>query len=241
MSLVTTSSRPKQLGRETDVVIHATGLHWAAINRMISILIVFSAFFAPVAGASEPNWSSKPVSYYASEQPLRDVLTNIAGYQGLKMMVSPEVDQTVSLTFDKKPLKEAFLELIEMNDLVWYFDGQVMFIYTPQEIKTATVKLKQMSPTAFTTAVKESGIAIDKDSWRVSEQDGLVFFSGTTRFVEQVMELSQSLERQSRTVVYKWKDKEGQTHYSSSPPEEEKHRFEVLDFRLSQARGMTQQ
>lgn len=230
---------PKNTVRSTDVFAARCSLNCLTVGSALIGLLGFGVMFPNAAGASQPDWTDKTVSYFASEQPLRDVLSNIAGHEGLKMTISPKVDKTVSLSLDEKPVREAFQQLVSMNDLVSYFDGQVMFVYTPDEVKTATVKLDTMSPSVFTEAVEKTGVSIDEKSWRVSEEDGMVFLSGTERFVEQIMELAKTLEKQPTSFAYKWKDSKGQVHYSSSPPGDERMGFEVLDFSLSQRVGVS--
>ncbi|HFD87726.1 MAG TPA: DUF4124 domain-containing protein, partial [Gammaproteobacteria bacterium] len=118
---------------------------------------------------------------------------------------------------------EVLDRLSRLYQLAWYYDGHALFVYRMDEMKTATLKLVNLPVTDFSESLKRLGIYDPRYSWKASETDGFIYFSGPPRYVTLVMETAKAMDEKisqpaSSAVVYRWKDRKGIINFSSSPP-----------------------
>lgn len=189
--------------------------------------MILLAAVLPVQAAELP-WSSAPYSHYSEQEPVGEVLKGLLASYGIPVVVSSAVKEEVSAQFERLPPREIFHRLMSTYNLTWYFDGQVLYVYRGDEVRTGTVRLRSVSVEDFSQTLKRLGILDARFRWTTSPSDGLIFFSGPERFVNLVMEMATELDRQSHHKVYKWRDRKGITHFSSAPPVQRRARVEVI-------------
>lgn len=169
------------------------------------------------------KWESDSYSHYSKGEELADVLKDLMSFQRIPVVVSSKVVGEVNLRFENLPPGEVLDRLARLYQLAWYYDGHALFVYRMDETKTATLKLVHLPVTDFTESLKRLGIYDSRYSWKASEADGFIYFSGPPRYVKLVMETAKAMdEKVSKTavnaVVYRWKDGKGIVNFSSTPP-----------------------
>ena len=89
-----------------------------------------------------------------------------------------------------------------------------------EEVQTASVSMKKMSPREFTNALKRLQVLEDRFQWEASEVDNIIYMTGPERFVSTVLSMAKVMDNQdlSRRQVYRWKDKGGVVNFSSEDP-----------------------
>lgn len=196
------------------------------MNKTLSAILLISIagsihLHAAESQAAELRWSNEPYAYYADQEPLRELLNNLMSTQGVPVVVSKQVDDVVSARFEPKPPREIFQQLVKTYNFTWYYDGQVLYVYSNDEVQTATIKLDSLSVKDFSHSLRRLGVLDERFSWNTSEPDGLVYFSGPQRFVSLVMEMAEVMDKQShQEKVYKWRGEDGTMNFSSTPPPE---------------------
>ncbi|QTR51765.1 hypothetical protein J8380_06240 [Candidatus Thiothrix anitrata] len=148
------------------------------------------------------------------------MLKTLAAFQDIPIVVSPKVKDVVSLHFKLRKPEAIFQELVKTYGLVWYYDKESLFIYKEDEVQTATVSLKKMSPEVFTNSLKRLEILEDRFQWKVSEVDNIIYFTGPERFVSAVLSAAATMDTQGldKRQIYRWKDKKGVVNFSSEDP-----------------------
>lgn len=218
--------QPNMLGRGQIVV---------KIARLIVVGSLLAMALMPTANADRIKWTMGMYSHYSNGEDISDVLKDLMSFQGIPVVISRKVSGEVNLRFENLPPQEALDRLARLYQLAWYYDGHALFVYRVGETKTATLKLMNVTVNEFTDSLKRLGIFDRRFTWKVSESDGFIYFSGPPRYVTLVMETAKAMDVKSPgfaagSVVYRWKGSDGVMNFSSSPPGEDDHpRYEVVN------------
>lgn len=172
------------------------------------------------AGAASVPWQDKSYSHFSDEEPLSKMLETLAAVQDIPIVISPEIDEVVSLHFKEKKPADIFAELVSNYGLIWYYDQEALFIYKENEVQNASVSLKQLSPQEFTNSLKRLKVLDERFQWKISEVDNIIYFTGPERFVSAVLDMAEVMDsrRAARRQIYRWKDANGVMNFSSRDP-----------------------
>lgn len=184
---------------------------WAILSLLLAGSSVIAA---PVP------WKADNYSHFSDQEPLSELLKTLASLQDLPIVVSPKVKEVVSLHLQNRKPQDIFNELVKNYGLIWYYDKEALFVYKEEEVQSASVSMKKMSPQEFTNALKRLEVLEERFQWQVSEVDNIIYLTGPERFVSTVLDMAKVMDTQdfSRRQVYRWKDKDGVMNYSSEDP-----------------------
>lgn len=181
--------------------------------------------------SAEIQWKQQLYSHYAENESLNSILKDLMYGEAISVSVSDKANVEINFNLENLPPAEALQRLANVYQFIWYYYGQVLYVYDMSEIQTATLKLVHQSPQSFTNTIKEMEIYDEKFSWYQSNRSKIIRFTGPKRLVELVMETATILDtdepKPSSQFVYTWKDKKGREHFSSYPPVDSsiKHRL----------------
>jgi type III secretion protein C len=191
--------------------------------QCLSIFVVLYICLVSSIFAKDLPWTEKTYTHFSDQEPLTDFFAALAASQKTPIVVSEKIDTVVSGYYKKMAPRAIFLEVVKSNGLVWYFDGNTLFINREDEMQTGTVSLTNTSASAFTHSLERLGVLDHHYHWVASDIDQMVYFKGPEQFVTAVLAMSKSLDKkQKKSSIYKWVDKNGVTNFSSSLPEEGK-------------------
>ncbi|HPE58816.1 MAG TPA: DUF4124 domain-containing protein [Thiolinea sp.] len=185
--------------------------------RALSLAILLSS----QACLSAPlNWSDSKYSHFSDEEPLGEMLKTLAANEETPIVVSPMVKDIVSMHYRDQTPRFIFDDLAKTYGLIWYYDGETLYVYKEDEAQRGSISLEKMKPREFTTALERLGILDGQFHWEVSEIDNMIYFNGPERFVSAVLDMAKLMENQSpqRTQIYKWVDAKGRVNYSNEKP-----------------------
>lgn len=191
------------------------------MSRLQFLVLICIGAAAGPASSAELAWPAGIYSHYSNEEPLRDVLESVASSQGIPVVISDKVDDIISVSFTELEPGEIFHRLTNAYKLTHYYDGNALFIYRLDEVKSSMIKLSSMSAIEFRQSLEQLGVFDERFPWNVEHKQKLVFFSGPPRFVSLVNEMAKRMDIQKPPLsdtVYTWQDRYGVTHYSSAPP-----------------------
>ncbi len=203
-------------------------------KRLVLTVALMVVSWAQGVNGEAIDWKTERYSHYSRGEEVADIVKDLMAFQGIPVVVSSKIKGEVNLRFDNLPPQEALDRLARLYQLTWYYDGHALFVYRMDETKTATLKMVNLPVADFTELLKRLGIYDPRFSWKVSESDGFIYFSGPPRYVTLVMETARAMDIQSPasagTVVYRWKDEGGVVNFSSSPPNTEEYpTYEVVN------------
>jgi type III secretion protein C len=178
--------------------------------------------------AKDLDWDEGTYTHYSDQEPLVSLLDALAASQKTPIIMSDKIKATISGYYRKMPPKEIFLKVLKSNGLVWYYDGETLYVEREEEMQTGSVSLTNISATQFTRSLERLGVLDHHYQWVNSDVDKMVYFKGPEPFVTAVLEMSKVLDKKtSRPRIYKWVDANGITNFSSDVPDKYKNNREV--------------
>jgi type III secretion protein C len=164
--------------------------HLTALRRWpigLALCALLGTGLAP-AHAAEVRWRTSKYQYQTKGQDLRDFLRAFAANQGLSMVVDAAIDnKSVVGNFDVSP--QSMLEwLANTYGLIWYYDGNVMYIYPSSEAKSQVLRLNNTSPERLRQSLDRLGISDRRYPVKFDKTANTALVSGPKRFVELVQQ-----------------------------------------------------
>ncbi|MFJ2481331.1 type III secretion system outer membrane ring subunit SctC [Pseudomonas sp. NPDC087598] len=165
-----------------------------SISRFLSLVLAW--LLTTTAYGQDLDWPAIPYNYVAQGENLRDVLANFgANYDG-SVIVSDKVNDQVSGRFDLKD-PQSFLQLMaSLYNLIWYYDGAVLYVFKSTEMQSRLVKLEQVSEAELRQALEAGGVWEPRFGWRPDMSGRLVYISGPPRYLDLVEQTAMALEQQ---------------------------------------------
>lgn len=161
------------------------------------LVLAITAWQRPLT-AQELDWVPMPYSYVAEGESLRDVLVNFGANYEVSVVVSDKVNDQVNGQFEHdEPL--AFLQqLASLYNLVWYYDGNVLYVFKNSEVQSRLINLEQTGAAELKQALQRAGIWEPRFGWRPDADNRLVYVSGPPRYLELIEQTAVALEQQSQ-------------------------------------------
>ncbi|SAM31209.1 Outer membrane protein MxiD precursor [Pseudomonas sp. 1 R 17] len=135
-------------------------------------------------------------TYQAQDESLHTVFTALSVPMGLPIVVSGEVARIrISEVIDLAMPLHALETLALQYGLIWYSDGQALYLYNASEAKRSAVVLRHISVERFRGLMRRSGLDETRYPLRVS---GARTFdvSGPPHYVDHVLRLAQLMDRE---------------------------------------------
>lgn len=198
-------------------------------SLLLTLMVTFSAGLQP-ASAKELHWDDGVYTHYSDQEPLVSLLEALASSQNTPIIMSDKIETVVSGYYKRLSPKEIFLKVVKTNGLVWYYDGESLYVERENEMQTGSVSLTHISAAQFTHSLERLGILDHHYQWTTSDVDKMVYFKGPEPFVTAVLEMSKVLDKNkksSRPSIYKWVDENGITNFSSDVPDKYKNNRQV--------------
>ncbi|WP_025131105.1 type III secretion system outer membrane ring subunit SctC [Pseudomonas sp. PH1b] len=165
-----------------------------SVSRYLGLVLAW--LLTTTAHGQDLDWPAVPYNYVAQGESLRDVLANFgANYDG-SVIVSDKVNDQVSGRFDLKD-PQSFLQLMaSLYNLIWYYDGAVLYVFKSTEMQSRLVKLEQVSETELRQALEAAGVWEPRFGWRPDMSGRLVYAAGPSRYLDLVEQTAMALEQQ---------------------------------------------
>jgi len=162
-----------------------------------NLILCFIA--APAAMAAEIPWKTNTYRQTAANRPVAEILRDFAADQGVSIVVSQKIAGTFSGQFGPMPPSEFLMQISQTGGLIWYFDGQALYVYRSDEIQSQVVKLQFTDAQKVTRSLDQLGISTKRFPLKTIPEDGGDFVSGPPRYVELVGKTIEMLESSGRS------------------------------------------
>lgn len=165
--------------------------------RFLRRLALAAAFLALLplaeAGAAAPPWPNTSYAYYASGEPLREVLSIFARTFGVRLQIGPQVGGEVEgRMFAETP--SAFLDnLANAYGITWYYHGGVLYVNAASETESRTIEVTSQDIGAVRSALDGLGVLDERFGWGEFREQGVVMVSGPPPYVDLVERTIRSL------------------------------------------------
>ena len=155
--------------------------------------------FNGAAHAMTIPFGDRVVTLTAREQPIAAFLQDLFGRVDIPVAVSPSVKGAVNGSFSG-PAERTWRGIARAFNLVEYFDGTVLHVYSPADMATRTLPITPSAAARVQRTVIEMRLADARNTLR-STREGTLIASGTRRFIEQIEEIARAQTVSERTAA----------------------------------------
>ena len=152
---------------------------------------------APMKSGPDKDFGARPYAYFGNSEPAADVLKNFASNYSIPVIISERVNGVVNGRIGPLPPVEFLDKIAQLNSLIWYFDGNTLYVYNSNEIEKQIINLQFMGAEEFRNTLMEIGIWDSRFYWRARPQEGIIYLSGPPRYMELVTETARLLDAKS--------------------------------------------
>ncbi|MGD8834992.1 MAG: SH3 domain-containing protein [Desulfobacteraceae bacterium] len=162
------------------------------------------------AKAAEIKWPKKKYNHISEEQPVDEFLRNFFSNMNMSVSISPKLaEHRVSGKFEATTEK-VFEQIAGAFSLIWYYDGQVVYIYPANEAKSKLLELRRLSVRNIEQKLDRMNIIDQRFPPKYHYNDKMIYVSGPEYYVSLIEETVRILEE---------KNQEGPNNQKSSEPE----------------------
>ena len=147
--------------------------------------------------AAELPWPAQKYSHRAENEPLPALLRDFFADMGVPVVISERVDGLVTGSFVNCPPKKFFNQMIRAYGLISYYDGNVLYIYASEEMRSEVIVLQSLSYQRLETVLAGAGMLDATYPLESIDEEGIVFVTGPSRYVELVAQTAGMLENAS--------------------------------------------
>lgn len=168
------------------------------VNALCIALAALGALLAAGAALAMPiPFADREVQLTAREQPIAGFAQDLFGRLDIPVQVSPSVRGAVNGSFSG-PAERTWRQIARAFNLVEYYDGTVLHIYSPADLATRTLPLAPAAAQRVLRAVGDMRLPDARNTLRTT-REGTLVASGTRRFIEQVEEIARATAVSERT------------------------------------------
>lgn len=169
------------------------------LHRLRAVVLLMLLCLAVAAQAATIRWRTENFSYVAQNKPLKEFLREFAASQGLTTVIAPEVEGTISGRFNLTP--SSMLDLLTTTyGLVWYFDGNVLFVYPASDITSQVIHLRNAQTPRLREALAKLDLADARYPIVYDARQNTAFVSGPKRYVELVVQTARAVDENDGAV-----------------------------------------
>jgi type II secretory pathway component GspD/PulD (secretin) len=151
----------------------------------------------PAARTAQAKQSDAAVGYVARKDGLRTFFNALSARLKKPVIVSEKASRKqISGDFDLARPQALLEEIAAQLGLIWYHDGQTVYIYDASEMRNAMVALPSGSLTALNDFLRKSGLFDRRYPLRDGGSNGLFYVSGPPMYVELVEKATRFLGKQ---------------------------------------------
>ncbi|MDR2419790.1 MAG: hypothetical protein LBD40_00485 [Puniceicoccales bacterium] len=138
-------------------------------------------------------WPKGNYYHFSKNQDLAELLHDFCNMQGISIIVSPTIKETVNGRFSNIAPEQFWNDIVNAYNLIWFFDGNVLYVYENSHIQTQVWSMTGDEMNNLCRVIDELGIASSHLSIRRLERAGILVVSGPPRLIAIVGELSQKI------------------------------------------------
>jgi len=170
------------------------------ISRFFPVLFL-PALLSAALTLAPVTAGARDDAYVAREQSVRTFFTELSGPLGKTVVVSKAAAaKRISGEFELGSAQKTFERITAQMGLIWYSDGQSIYVYDGSEVKSSMASLQTLTVSRLQGFLKQSGL---HDARYPMRHDGQRTFhiSGPPIYVDLVMQAAQLLDNQRSDLL----------------------------------------
>lgn len=170
-------------------------------TKLKKVLIIVSLMICSVTAthAYSIPWRQKASFQFAKEISLSELIRGYFALQGITVVLDKDVEGSVTGKFQDLSPEEFLNRLSRSYSLIWFYDGNVLYIYPAQKVQSKFVPISNLASKKLLDTVSSLGIIAPSSAIRLVGSTGITFVSGPPRYVEMVAEIINQLNNTLET------------------------------------------
>jgi type III secretion protein C len=164
---------------------------------IICIIFTLILLSSPSVNGANLTWNENLYNHYSEQEDIKDLLTDFFASQNIGVVFSEKVLGKVSGNFENKKPGVFFSEIANAYNLIWYYDGAAVYIYSSHEMTSKVLNLRYLNMPQLKRNLKSLGILNKKYAFRSINKDRIIYISGPERYVELVSNLAIQLDEKA--------------------------------------------
>ncbi|TFZ48690.1 EscC/YscC/HrcC family type III secretion system outer membrane ring protein [Serratia proteamaculans] len=151
--------------------------------------------------AGFPAWAAEPIiktgnGYVAKNESLSSFFVAMSAQLQKPIIISKQVTRKqISGDFDFSNPQELLEHISQQLGLIWYHDGQAIYVYDASETRNAVISLRTMSLKEFNEFLQRSGLYDKRYPLRGDTGHGTFYISGPPVFVDLVVNTANLIDK----------------------------------------------
>ncbi|WP_223454974.1 type III secretion system outer membrane ring subunit SctC [Pseudomonas sp. GL-RE-19] len=171
------------------------------MNRGVQSLYVLPFWLAAILMLVPCTVRANADEYVAREQSVRTFFSELSGPLGKPVIISKAASaKRISGSFDLRSPQRTFERVSAQMGLIWYSDGQAIYLYDAAEVKNSMMSLQTLTVARLQAFLERSGLLDGRYPLR---HDGLHTFhvSGPPMYVDLVVQAAGLMENQRSELL----------------------------------------
>jgi type III secretion protein C len=171
------------------------------MNRAVQSLYVLPFWLAAILMLVPCTVRANADEYVAREQSVRTFFSELSGPLGKPVIISKAASaKRISGSFDLRSPQRTFERVSAQMGLIWYSDGQAIYLYDAAEVKSSMMSLQTLTVARLQAFLERSGLLDGRYPLR---HDGLRTFhvSGPPMYVDLVVQAAGLMENQRSELL----------------------------------------
>lgn len=170
------------------------------MSRFKNIFIIFILTIAsPFLLANTIPWRQKSSFQFAKEISLPELIRGYFALQNINVVIDPDVQGTVNGRFEDLSPEEFLNRLSRSNGLIWFFDGNVVYVYPSQRVESTFLPINEWASKKLLETVSGLGMVAPSSLIRIVGPNNIAFVSGPPRYVSIVSDMAERLSKNLET------------------------------------------
>lgn len=159
-----------------------------------------NATYVPEIPFSKSNYY-----HFAKDQKLADLIRDFCSMQGISVVVSQNVNETVNGKFSKMAPSDFWNYISRAYGLSWFYDGKILYVYAGNEIQTKIFRMNSEESATLSNIIATLGFVSSDFSFRSVGDANILLVTAPPRFIEVVDDLSSkfAVSRLSDSTIVK--------------------------------------
>lgn len=171
------------------------------MNRAVQTLYVLPFWLAAILMLVPYTVRANADEYVAREQSVRTFFSELSGPLGKPVIISKAASaKRISGSFDLRSPQRTFERVSAQMALIWYSDGQAIYLYDAAEVKSSMMSLQTLTVARLQAFLERSGLLDGRYPLR---HDGLRTFhvSGPPMYVDLVVQAAGLMDNQRSELL----------------------------------------
>ena len=166
---------------------------------MKKLALVIALFMCSTqVNAKGESWEYQRASHIAMGESISSFFSDLGSNADVGMQISEQVRERrdlVTVTYTDKKIVDILNDMTSAYGMLWYWDGQTLYIYNADELQERKVELYDGGAPELIQSLKTYGFYDGRYDLRSNRTGNVVFFSAPPRYAQLITQVAEEVNR----------------------------------------------